>query len=94
MQLVEQLLTAEPAGVLDLVLRYHRRVQRARSSGSSWISEQGHCLRADLTHYTGHRFNAPFPGFKLGIVASLLRTTGRLPHAISTEEPDIDEVET
>jgi hypothetical protein len=85
-RLLELLVPATPAEVLDLILRYHRQIQRARSSGSSWISEQGDTLRADLTHYTGYQFQAPFPGFKLFILASLLRTTGRLPATAATQE--------
>jgi len=92
-QLLERIVVAGPVDSLDLVLRYHRQIQRARSSGSSWISEQDDCLRADLTHYTGYRLRAPFPGFKLNIVASLLRTTGRLPTAILAPEPVAEEGE-
>ena len=88
-QLLEQLVVTSPVEVLDLVLRYHRQVQRARSSGSGWISEQGDLLRADLTSYTGYRQAAPFPGYKLNVVANLLRTTGRLPTAVATtSEPE------
>ena len=82
-QLLEQLVAAGPAEVLDLVLGYHRQVQRARSSGSTWISQQGDDLRADLTNYTGHRYTAPFPAYKLNIVTNLLRTTGRLPTTVA-----------
>ncbi len=81
--LVEQLVVAGPAEVLELVLRYHRQVQRARRSGSGWISEQGDDLRADLNNYTGYRQPAPFPAYKLNILANLLRTTGRLPTAVA-----------
>lgn len=87
--LLEQLVVAGPAEVLDLVLRYHRQVQRARSSGSGWISEQGDDLRADLTNYSGYRQAAPFPAYKLNILANLLRTTGRLPTAVAPRaEPE------
>lgn len=87
--LFEQLVVAGPAEVLDLVLRYHRQVQRARSSGSGWISEQGDDLRADLTNYTGYRQAAPFPAYKLNILANLLRTTGRLPTFVAPRaEPE------
>lgn len=85
-RLLELLVPATPAEVLDLLLRYHRQIQRARSSGSSWISEQGDTLRADLTHYTGYQYAAPFPGFKLFILASMLRSTGRLPAATVAQE--------
>jgi hypothetical protein len=85
-RLLELLVPATPAEVLDLLLRYHRQIQRARSSGSSWISEQGDTLRADLTHYTGYQYAAPFPGFKLFILASILRSTGRLPAATVAQE--------
>lgn len=86
LRLLELLVPASPAEALDLLLRYHRQIQRARSSGSSWISEHGDCLRADLTHYTGHQSAAPFPGFKLFILASLLRSTGRLPATATPPE--------
>lgn len=91
-RLLEQLVTASRQQVLDLVLGYHRQVQRARSSGSSWIGEQDDSLRADLTNYTGHRFAAPFPAYKLNILANLLRTTGHLPSAAVTQ-PESEEVE-
>ena len=52
-------------------------------AGSGWISEQGDDLRADLNNYTGYRQPAPFPAYKLNILANLLRTTGRLPTAVA-----------
>lgn len=81
LQLAEELTDAAPDAILDHVLAFHRRVQRARTTGDSWISQEAGDLRIAQTRYTGHRLEARFPAFKLNIVRNLLETTARLPTA-------------
>lgn len=82
LRLAEDLAGAAPDAVLDHILAFHRRVQRERSTGDSWISQEAGDLKIAQTRYTGHRFEARFPAFKLNIVRNLLQTTGRLPAPI------------
>lgn len=81
LRLAEDLSGATPDAVLDQLLAFHRRVQRERTTGDSWISQEAGDLRIAQTRYTGHRFEARFPAFKFNVVRNLLETTGRLPTA-------------
>lgn len=78
LRLAEDLREAGSAAVLDHLLAFHRRVQRERSSGGSWIAESGGDLQIAQTRYTGHRFTARFPPFKLNVLRNLLASTGRI----------------
>lgn len=78
LRLAEDLREATPVATLDHLLAFHRRVQRERSSGDSWISEANGDLQIAQTRYTGHRFTARFPAFKFNVARNLLETTGRL----------------
>ena len=78
LRLAEDLREATPMAALDHLLAFHRRVQRERSSGDSWIAETDGVLQIGQTRYTGYRFAVRFPGFKLSILRNLLETTGRL----------------
>lgn len=78
LRLAEDMREATAAAALDHLLAFHRRVQRERSSGESWISEADDALQIAQTRYTGHRFAARYPGFKLNVLRNVLETTGRL----------------
>ncbi|MCY1061835.1 hypothetical protein [Nannocystis sp. SCPEA4] len=79
LRLAEELAGASDEAALASVLAFHRRAQRDRSSGDSWIAEEGGDLQIVQTRYTGYRAEVRFPPFKLNIVHNLLTTTGRLP---------------
>lgn len=78
LRLAEDLREATPAAAVEHLLTYHRRVQRERSTGDSWISESGGDLQIAQTRYTGHRLGARFPPFKLNVLRNLLESTGRI----------------
>lgn len=79
LRLAEELRGPDANATLDAILAFHRRVQRERTSGDAWITEEAGALRVAQTRYTGHRAEARFPALKLGVVRTLLETTGRLP---------------
>jgi len=81
LQLAEELTGAAPDDVLERLLAFHRRIQRERTTGDSWISHDAGDLRIAQTRYTGHRLEARYPAFKINVVRNLLETTGRLPAA-------------
>ncbi len=86
LRLANDLATSNPNTALDHILAFHRRVQRERSTGDSWISQEASDLRIAQTRYTGHRFEARFPSFKLNILRNLLETTGRLPTTLGATQ--------
>ncbi|MEZ4444900.1 MAG: hypothetical protein R3B72_37840 [Polyangiaceae bacterium] len=67
-----------PPQLLEALLDHHTQVQTDRHT-IRWLRREGDRLVADLTRYRGHRAEAAFPDFKLGVVRRLLIDCGRLP---------------
>lgn len=79
LRLASELAHADAATGLDLVLRYHATVQRDRSRGAGWISDEAGKLVLNVTSYSARPEADRFPSYKLGAVRTLLTDTGRLP---------------
>lgn len=77
-QLVTRLRDASPDDALAHLLAYHRRVQQDRHHGGGWLRDDGGKIVVDLTTYTGHRADVPFPPLKIPAVRSLLHDLGRI----------------
>lgn len=78
MRLLPDLHAADSTTALDRLLHFHRAVQRSRRGGGSWLRRQDDKLIVQVTSYNGYKFEAQFPGFKLGVVKRLLRDLGRV----------------
>ncbi|WP_437737340.1 hypothetical protein [Sorangium sp. So ce1335] len=78
LQLVTRLRDASTDDALAHLLAYHRRVQHDRHHGGGWLREDGGKIVVDLTTYTGHRAQVPFPPLKIPVVQRLLADLGRL----------------
>lgn len=75
--------------VIELLLDYHRRVQRDRRRGDGWIRDDAGRLTLLLTSYTARPDADRFPGLRLGVVRQLLVDCGRLsPKLLSTVDQE------
>src|SRR5262249_6360691 len=76
--LLAKLTEAGPRPCLELLLQFHRAVQRTRRGGGAWLREDQDKLVMQVPGYNGYKSDAAFPSFKLNAVGQLLRDLGRL----------------
>jgi hypothetical protein len=88
LRFLEEARTTSPDQVIELLLAYHRRVQRDRRRGDAWIRDDSGRLTLLLTSYTARPEADRFPGLRLGVVRQLLVDCGRLSstHLAATAE--------
>lgn len=70
--------SADSVESLDHLLAFHRKVQKARHGGGSWLREDPGKLVIQVAGYTGYKREPSFPSFKLNTVRSLLADLGRI----------------
>jgi hypothetical protein len=75
--LMREILSTDRDAALTRVLEFHRGVQRSRRGGGSWLRQDDDKLAVQVSGYNGYRGEAGFPGFKIGVVRSLLFDLGR-----------------
>jgi hypothetical protein len=88
LRFLEEARTTSPDQVIELLLAYHRRVQRDRRRGDAWIRDDSGRLTLLLTSYTARPEADRCPGLRLGVVRQLLVDCGRLSstHLAATAE--------
>ncbi len=89
LRLASDLSSASGSDALDLLLSYHRNVQRDRRRGAGWIREEGGKLVLDVTSYTARPDVAKFPSFKLDAVRTLLTDMGKVPFDAAELAPEV-----
>jgi hypothetical protein len=77
LMLLAKLIEAGPRTCLEMLLQFHRAVQRTRRGGGAWLRED-HDKLVRQVPYNGYKSDAAFPSFKLNVVGQLLRDLGRL----------------